>query len=458
MVRNTQVSKDTVMTHLLWFTLRLCLLIVSLFVVPSLQADTAGLSLEGCQRIALDTSPLTRAAMEGVNIAHEIVGMAEAPYYPSIGANAHYERWQKFDFITLNKTAGVPPGVLPKIIGPTNDYNFSISSKYLVYDWGERRAQLMAARSEQQAACLDTIKIEQEILLNVALAFYQLIANIELEKVAIKNLERSEKNNSFAKERKEVGDVPLADVFRSQVDVAESKQQLVKARNMVRIAKVNLNAAMGLPPQIEFTLAPEEVEAIPPESFSLQMAQLRAMEERPEIKVAQYHLRTMAYKIKEAQGAFGPKVNAEGGYGKRDNDWFPSTDEWIFGVSVDVPIFTGFKLTHNLRRTQAEFLKARAEYDQLLLQVQQEVWKAYSNMQEAYESIEASLAQINDAGESNRLTEQRYQAGASTITDLLDAQTSLARAEAVRVDALWGYQAAKSIFLWTQGSLSVDLK
>ncbi len=82
----------------------------------------------------------------------------------------------------------------------------------------------------------------------------------------------------------------------------------------------------------------------------------------------------------------------------------------------------------------------------------------FSRLQESYESIETSLVQVDDAEESNRLTEERYHAGASTITDLLDAQTSLARAEAAKVDAVWGYQAAKTIFLWTQGVLSKNIE
>jgi len=64
-------------------------------------ADTP-LTLQAAQHIALDTNPLSRAAYEGIVIAQEAAGIAKAPYYPEIGANAHYQRWQKHDFITLN--------------------------------------------------------------------------------------------------------------------------------------------------------------------------------------------------------------------------------------------------------------------------------------------------------------------------------------------------------------------
>ncbi len=279
----------------------------------------------------------------------------------------HYLRWQKHDFITLNTTPAIQAAILPSIIGPTNDYNFSVNSTYLLYDWGERRAQLMAARAQTVGACMEWSKIEQEILLNVSLAFYELVANVEREKVAIKNLERSEKNLAFVKERREWAAFlsPMCTAHRSMSPKGSSK--LVRARNMVRIAKVNLNASMGLPPQVEVEIAPAEPESPPPASYNLQMAQMNAMEHRPEVKEAIETDPCPWIQSKRSARRFGPKVTAEGGYGKRDSDWFPRDPEWIFGVSWTFRSSPDSTMTHNLRRAQAEFLKARAEFDQLLI-------------------------------------------------------------------------------------------
>ncbi len=430
-------------------------LLMSAVCISDLSADQ-GLTLDACQRIALDKNPLARAACEGVRIAKETVGVSQAPYYPEVDLHAHYQRWQRHNFLTINDPTGlIPPGILPSIIGPTNDYDFSIHSRYLLFDWGKRHAHLMTSLAEQGAACQESERVRQEILLNVSVAFYSLFANLGLEHVATTNLERAKKHHQLTTEEHTVGAAPLADVYRAQVEVAEGKQQLVRAESMVRISRTNLKSAMGLPPDIEIEVKEHAVSESSPDEVDLKQAQHRSVQCRPELKIVKQQLCALQHRIKGEESEFGPRFNAIGGYGKRDSDWEPRSDEWRFGVSMELPLFTGFETTHRVRRAKAEFCKAKAEYHRLCINVQQDVWVAYSKMLEAYEMVQTSIAQVKDAKESMRLTEERYKAGSGIISDLLDAQTALARAEATHVDALWSYQSAQTVFIWTQGLLNL---
>jgi outer membrane protein TolC len=79
-------------------------------------------------------------------------------------------------------------------------------------------------------------------------------------------------------------------------------------------------------------------------------------------------------------------------------------------------------------------------------------------LREAYEAILSTEVQLRDAQESLRLASERYQVGAGTITDLMDSEAALARAEAVRVAALWDYQAARSVFQRTVGELTTEAR
>jgi outer membrane protein len=108
---------------------------------------------------------------------------------------------------------------------------------------------------------------------------------------------------------------------------------------------------------------------------------------------------------------------------------------------------------HHLARTKVEVSREEAETKQLLLKVRQEVWTAHNKFKEAYEAVQATKVLVEDAQESMRLAKERYEAGAGTVTELLDAQTALARAQATQVEAGWDYHIARAVFERSKGML-----
>lgn len=392
---------------------------------------------------------MKRASCEGVGAAKEGVGVARASYYPDIGLNAHYRRFRQYFFFPQTpaiRTLGLTP-----VLGPENDWNLDVSGHYLLYDFGKRRAQLDAALAEENIAQEESERIKQQILLNVALAFHSLVASIELHDVALETLKRTKAHHEIALNRNDVGDSPAIDVYRAQVEVAQGEQELVRARNRVRIAMGNLNTSMGLPPQLQVEVAPELQDIVEPQLHRICEALERSTSCRPEVKQALARISGSRSRVDEAKSAFGPKLHAQGLYGKRENTFFPKEQEWMVAVELELSLFRGFEDVHNVRRARHNLSKERAEYEQTLLDVRQDVWNAHSSLQEAYELIETTAAQVKDAKESVRLAEERYKVGSSTINDLLDSQTALSRSEADHVGAQWQYRSAESRFLWAQG-------
>lgn len=407
------------------------------------------LTLEACVRIALDKNPMIRAAREGVSAAKEAVGEAKAPYYPEIGVSAGYSRWERHAFLPK----GLTQPEVPSTIGPTDDWIAGLKARYLLFDSGERRAKLRAAISEKGMAEEDAASIRQDVALDIHQSYYSFISALEARSVSEKSLARAEDHLRLARERKAAGAVPQADVVRAQARVADEKLNLVRAENLVRITKGNLNTAMGLPVEmaIEVEIRPEEIRSAVDIEVGKSLDQ--AIRARSEVKAALQRVKKVRSEVDGAKSAFGPKVKAEAGYGRRDEDFFPHDKDWLVGITVDLPLFTGFSRTHRLGRTKAELRKEEARVTQVIQEVRQEVWSAYSKLKEAYEGHQAAEVLVKDAQESVRLTQERYQVGAGTITDLLDAQTTLARANATRVAAEWNYHIARAAFKRAIGDL-----
>lgn len=413
------------------------------------------LSLQDCIKIALETNPLQEAARKSVQTARETVGESRAPYYPELSAQAGYARWQQHAFLpnglsTLGNSIGHP---IPTIIGPTDDWKAGIRARYTLFDSGERRAQYLSALARQGVAEEEKARITQDLVLGVYQGFYGVAAAMETFTVAEKNLNRAKDHLRLAKERKAAGAVSQADVLRVQVETSNAELALVRAQSLIQISKGSLNTIMGLSAEGPLTLEIRGEDITSPDFPDLSKALERAVRNRPEIKAAKKRIEALKGGVEAAKSAFGPKVRAEGSYGRRDSDFFPQDEEWLAGVSIEWPLFTGFYRQHHLARSKVEVSKEEAETKQLFLKVRQEVWTAHSKLKEAYEAVQTAKVLVQDAQESMRLAKERYEAGAGTVTDLLDSQTALARAQATQIEAGWDYHTAEAVFKRSSGSI-----
>jgi outer membrane protein TolC len=213
---------------------------------------------------------------------------------------------------------------------------------------------------------------------------------------------------------------------------------------------------MGLPVETVLELEPGIKEVVSTEKIDLGQAMEEAEENRPEVRAVLQRIKAFQGTVALAKSAFGPKLRAEGSYGWRDSEFWPQDEDWAVGLTIEWPLFTGFYRKHRLDRVKAELSKEEAEAKHLTQRVRQEVWTAHSRFQEAYEATRATLPLVRDAEESLRLARERYEVGAGTVTDMLDAQTALARAQASQVEADWEYFTARAQFQRAVGRLGVE--
>jgi len=164
-------------------------MLLLLAAAPPVAAEpvATALTLDDCLRLAVDHQPLLTAVEAGVSAATEAVGEARAPYWPQVDFSAGYHRWQRRAFLPSGLTL---PGLsIPKIIGPLDDWTGGLSSRVTLFDFGERRAGLEAARAQLGSAQADAAATRGDVRLSVQSAFYALAAAQELLEVAERNLE-----------------------------------------------------------------------------------------------------------------------------------------------------------------------------------------------------------------------------------------------------------------------------
>ena len=124
------------------------------------------LTLPECIRIALEANPAGRAAAAGVQGAKEALGEAGAPYYPEVGLQAGYRRFQTHAF--LPGWVRIPPGS-PTVVGPTDDWLGGLRARYTLYDFGERKALWQVASARQGLAEEEAVPDQSGYCLKCAL-------------------------------------------------------------------------------------------------------------------------------------------------------------------------------------------------------------------------------------------------------------------------------------------------
>ncbi len=407
------------------------------------------LSLEECVNIALERNPTGRIAAESVNVAGENVGEARSAFSPQLGLNAGYGRWQKHAFLPDGLTR---PGT-PTVIGPTDDWTFGVVAQYTLFDGGERGAKLDAATANREAALDNAETARMDIVLNVHVAYYTLIAAMEVQKVAEGNLERTKEHLFLAEELEKEGVVPHLDVVRAEVVMADTELALVKARNAVRVSRGNLNTAMGLPVETKISVSTESDPMENPENIDISASLENAVGNRPELAAARMRVDSAAGNIDAAKSAFSPRMKTDLGLGFRGDEFDAQDEEWSVRLLVEYPLYDGQAREHRVSGARATHAKEESTRDRLVLGVRQEVWSAYSKLIEAYESIQAADVLVAHASESLETERERYAAGVGTMNDLLDAQNAFNRAEGMRVRTVWDYRVALATFRRTVGVL-----
>lgn len=416
---------------------------VASFGATLLTAQTP-LSLNDCLKIATDRQPALVAAQASVTGARESVGEARAPYYPQLDLSAGYHRWQRHAF--LPSGLSIPGRPLPDLIGPLDDWNGGVDSRLMLYDFGQRRSQLDAARAQLASASADAQAAHADVTLSVENAFFALAAAQDVQAVAEKNVTRTETHRKLAEARRDAGAVPQADVLRFDAELANAQLELITAQSRVRIAAGQLNTAMGRPAETPIGIATDPTNLPPPDTHELDQAVERALASRPELASAARRTDAARAVVAGARADRAPKLHADAAYGWNDSVFWPQTKEWQAGLSIDLPIFDGGSRAHRVARTKADLARQEAMFEQEKLQVRNEVWAAAAELQRAWASIAANESSVRANEESLRVIRERYEQGAALVTDLLDTQISLASAESSLAEARWNYRAARAGF------------
>ena len=267
-----------------------------------------------------------------------------------------------------------------------------------------------------------------------------LLAKKELE-VAEQAMKTAEAILERSKSRFESGVVVESDLLNAQVRFAARKEELIRTQNKLSLARAELSRAMG----ISIDGAFEPVESLAERTLPrapLEELEKQAMEMRPDLKGVRSEEEAQEQSVAIAKSSFGPRVNAFADW-EADNPTFVSGgggNNWTAGFEVRLDLFQGGAKRAELQRQRALQEKAAALKEAASDAIRLEVRRAYYDLDAARQQVEVAKAAIVQAQESLRITQNRYESGVSTITDLLTAEEAASRTQADYWQTVYRYQ------------------
>lgn len=402
------------------------------------QVNAASLSLEEAIQLSLANHSTVKIAEWGEVKAAGVLQEAEAARLPvyTISHNTATTHYYAYEYKTAGVNASYPAYI-------DNSYQNQVSMRLPLYSGGKLENAVDQAKMAVTAAGCDTAAARQQLALDTSIAYYNVLQNKVLWEVAQQETDTFAKHLDEAKIRYEAGEVGIADELQSQVELANARQNLIKAENNYKLALVYLCKIVGLPQDSSLEL--KENFSYMPLTYSLEEAFATAEKNRAEIHKADLSTDIARKEIDIAQSNDRPQATFSSNYYWK-NDNFPGTKKyyWDMNVYVSMNVFDQGTTRAKLKQAQAQVAQALEQARQQRDDIQYEVRQAYYDVKAAEARIvEAKLA-VKQAEESRNISEVRYQYGVETNMDVIDTQLRLTQARTNYIQALYDYHTSKA--------------
>lgn len=417
-------------------------------------------TLDECIAISLKHNPdLLRSRQE---IDRSAAGKKQAfgAFLPSLSANGSWTRSNQKVW-TMRSDVGA--------MQTQESFSYGIGTGLTLFNglgniYTADRSILGYQASEQGA-----LRSEQDVIFAVESGYINALRLRQLVTVNASNLDRSQKQLDRIKELNAVGSVPLADVYRQQVQVGRDELTLLQSENTYRNALVDLQTVIGLDPQESIDLTGTDVPAIVDEA---EIARTReelpapetlfqeALKHRADYRQAELTLRGAEKSVEVARAGYYPTLSAFAQY-----NWSNDAFQWAllaekelgrfsYGLSLTIPIFSNFQVSTAVESAEIDRRNSEVSLQALRREIAAGLRKASNELSAAEKNIEITQRTLLSAKEDHRIATERYTLGAGTLLDLIVANSNLTAAQSDLINATFNYLVVRRQVEYQLGSIA----
>lgn len=405
-----------------------------------------GWTLEQCIRYALTNNLSVKSQDLGIKIQENTYNASRYGLLPSISADLS----QSTTFgRALDQTQY-------KFVDQTVSYaNGSINANMVLFDGMQKQNTIKKNRFDLLASTSEFEKLKNDISLNIAASYLQILLNQELCQINENQLALTRDQVAQTQKLVDAGKVVMGNLLDIEAQQATEELQLVTAQNNLALSRLQLAQLLDLK-DTSFHIVQPNLGAVDVALLSSDVQSTYQVAEAnlPQIKTAKFKVESAKRSIKISKGQYLPQLSVSASYGSN----YSVIDKWIFEPSdyafmdqvrdrksigvqfrLSIPIFSGFSTRYGVSNSKVGYQRALLD-----LQVQQntlfkEIQQASADAGAAYKRYAASMKSVETLGLSFEYTQNRFNLGLINSLDYNTAKNKLTKAKSDLLQARYEY-------------------
>jgi len=324
----------------------------------------------------------------------------------------------------------------------TASTSFSVGADMTLFAGGRISGNIENAKLGLEAAKSDLERIRDDVRVEVAQAFIQIVYNRSILDVARNQVTIDSMQVERLTELAAIGKASNAEVSSQKATLAQSQLSVTQAQNNLSMSILTLTQLLELP-------SPEGFDVIQPDADAIEFSipdspediYAQALEIKPAIKSEEIRLQQANNSIDIAKGGYYPTLSLSAGAGtgyytssNRTADNFGSQMKNNFGphvgLNLSIPIFSRNNNRNSVRSAQLNMMNQEMQLDNVKKQLYKEIQQAYYNAVASKTRYESSQEVETSAQESFELVQAKYEGGKASITEFNESKNRLVTAQA----------------------------
>lgn len=435
-------------------------LLILILAAPLLAQDS--LSLRDAVQLAMTENKAIAATSAATRASTSRIDEARSGRLPKLNYSESFVRSDNPVFVFSSLLTQHQFGVENFNIGPLNrpesinNFQSILSVDQPIYDAGQTRNAVRSADLSRQMTVEEQRHTQMQVISGVVRAYYGAVLAAESLRTAEQALRSAEADLKRAESVRAAGMSTDVDVLSIRVHLAAVTEQRIQRTADLEVARSALNDALGLPLDTPHTLT----SALNPLDLpDLELASLErdASSTRPEVRATHLEADLAKTQSDSARSALLPQVGFHAAF-EADRQQFINKGgaNWLASVGLRWNLFNGNGDRARIEESSHFLERARADEQRVDSAVRLEVRRAWADLRAAGQRIEVAKAAVAEADESLRITQNRYEAGMSNVTDLLRNETAVLESRTRYLAAVHDQRIAATMLQLAAGRLSPD--